>query len=72
MLAAAKLAPRNLTRATWGAALQHVGDFTSAFFESVRYEQGVTTGGGRKLAVIEWRKSCACYHQVRGFKTSYR
>lgn len=66
------LAPRNLTRADWGVALQRLGDFESAFFSRTRFEPGVVTGGGRTLASIEWRKGCACYHQVSGFRASYR
>jgi hypothetical protein len=71
-LVAADIAPRNLTRADWGIAVQRVGDFASSFFESVRFEPGVFAGGGRQLAVIEWRRECGCYHQIRGFKLSYR
>ena len=71
-LKAANAAPRNLTRLDWGAAVQKVGEFESAFFNGVRFEPGVLAGGGRKLAVIEWRRSCACYHQIKGFGAAYR
>lgn len=71
LVAGAKLAPRNLTRLSWGAAVQKVGDFTSAFFNGVRYEPGVFAGGGHNLALIEWQRACACYKQVRGFKKGY-
>jgi hypothetical protein len=71
-LKAANMAPRNLTRADWGAAVQRVGNFASSFFAGVKFGPGVFAGGGGALAVIEWRRECGCYHQIRGFKTSYR
>jgi substrate-binding family protein len=72
LMQAANIAPRNLTRLDWGNALQRVGDFDSAFFNGVRYEPGVFAGGGRKLAMIEWRKECGCYHQIKGWGKAYR
>jgi hypothetical protein len=70
-LQGAKLAGRNLTRLEWGRAVQGVGPFTSAFFNGVRFEPGVFAGGGHQLAVIEWRKECGCYHQIKGFRKAY-
>lgn len=69
---ASTLAPVNITRAAWGAAVQRIGDFESAFFSRTRFEPGIVTGGGRTLATIEWRRGCGCYVQVGGFRASYR
>ena len=71
LIAGAKLAPRNLTRLDWGASVQKVGDFTSAFFNGVHFGPGVFAGGGHNLALIEFRLDCECYKQIRGFKKGY-
>lgn len=64
-LAAARLAPVNLTRADVVAAVPSVGDFSlSAFALRARYGPGKYQGGDA-YAIVEWRKSCTCFVQIK-------
>jgi ABC-type branched-subunit amino acid transport system substrate-binding protein len=64
-LAAARLAPVNLTRADVVAAIPNVGDYSfSAFALRARFGPGKYQGGDA-YALIEWRKSCTCFVQIK-------
>lgn len=56
----------NPTRPGWGEAVQEMGTFDSGYSDTTVFGPQKTTGGDT-LAVAEWKGSCNCYHQVRGF-----
>ena len=64
-LAAARAAPVNLTRADVIAAIPSIGEYAlSAFALRARYGPGKYQGGDA-YAVVEWRKSCSCFVQIK-------
>ncbi|HZQ26135.1 MAG TPA: ABC transporter substrate-binding protein [Acidimicrobiales bacterium] len=67
MVAAAKAAGPNLTRPAWGAALQRLGQFPSAYTAQSKFAPGKFDGGD-KVARIQWKASCLCWTQMSDFK----
>ena len=68
---AATKAGTYLTRPIWAQALQTVGKFKPAFGDLALFNKVGKVTGGDSVAVIEWRKQCTCYVQVRGFRPAY-
>jgi hypothetical protein len=67
MVAAAKAAGPNLTRAAWGQAVQKLGQFPSAYTAQSKFGPGKFDGGD-KVARIKWKASCLCWNQTSDFK----
>jgi ABC-type branched-subunit amino acid transport system substrate-binding protein len=61
---AANRAPVNLTRADWTQSLATFGPYRTAYAERALYAPGKFNGGD-SYSLIEWRKSCSCWFQVR-------
>lgn len=53
-----------LTRAALTGALPSIGTFHGSYTETAIFDRPGKVSGGDTLAVIEWRRSCTCYHQV--------
>ncbi len=70
-IAAATRAGPYLTRPIWAQALQTVGEFRPSFGDLALFNKPGKVTGGDSIAVIEWRKQCTCYVQIRGFKPAY-
>ena len=61
---AAKRAPVNLTRADWVQSLSTFGPYATAYAERAVYAPGKFNGGD-SYSLLEWRKSCSCWVQIR-------
>ena len=61
---AANRAPVNLTRADWTQSLSTYGPYRTAYAERALYAPGKFNGGD-SYSLIEWRKSCSCWFQIR-------
>lgn len=61
---AAKRAPVNLTRADWVQSLSTFGPYPTAYAERAVYAPGKFNGGD-SYSLLEWRKSCSCWVQIR-------
>lgn len=61
---AAKRAPVNLTRADWVQSLSTFGPFATAYAERAVYAPGKFNGGD-SYSLLEWRKECSCWVQIR-------
>jgi ABC-type branched-subunit amino acid transport system substrate-binding protein len=61
---AARRAPVNLTRADWVQSLATFGPFATAYAERAVYAPGKFNGGD-SYSLLEWRKSCSCWFQIR-------
>jgi ABC-type branched-subunit amino acid transport system substrate-binding protein len=61
---AAKRAPVNLTRADWVQSLSTFGPYAAAYAERAVYAPGKFNGGD-SYSLLEWRKECSCWFQIR-------
>lgn len=61
---AAQRAPVNLTRADWVRSLSTLGPYATAYAERAVYAPGKFNGGD-SYALLEWRKECSCWVQIR-------
>jgi hypothetical protein len=69
MVAAARAAGPNLTKATWSQAGQRLGKVPVQGIPVVTYSPGKFSGGDT-VASIEWHAECTCYHQISGYRTA--
>lgn len=70
MVQAARNVGPELTRRAWGAALQGLGDFPSAYTARSNYRRDKFDGGD-DVAYIRWRSSCRCWVQTSNFKRGF-
>jgi hypothetical protein len=61
---AARRTPVNLTRADWVQSLSTLGSYATAYAERAVYAPGKFNGGD-SYALLEWRKECSCWVQIR-------
>ena len=64
-VAAMRNAGTNPTRADWGRAVAAVGDLPVAAYDRAIYDRPGKVSGGDSIALIEWRKECKCWVQLR-------
>lgn len=67
-LQVATAAGPELTRATWVSALAGVGDYRAASTDLARFDRRGKMTGGDTTKLIEWHKSCTCWHQLTDFE----
>lgn len=67
MVAAARAAGPNLTRAGWAYASQRLGRVPFQGIPSASYVAGKFSGGDT-VADIEWHKECTCYYQISRYR----
>lgn len=56
--------PRNPIRAQWPAAVAAVGEIQSAYADTARFVP-MKYDGGDTYALVEWRRECSCWVQIR-------